>query len=81
MSLLMLHTVWARSAAELTALVPRPLLFKFATLTDRDSFYHNKKMLKGTKIYISESLTPAHVLLSKRAKDIYGATKAWVSVG
>jgi hypothetical protein len=70
-----------RSAAELTAHGPRPILVKFVTLTDRDSFYHNKKMLKGTKIFISESLTPARVSLLKRAKDMYGATKAWSSGG
>jgi hypothetical protein len=70
-----------RSAAELAAHGPRPVLVKFANLTDRDSFYQNKKMLKGTKIFISESLTPARVSLLKRAKDVYGATKAWSSGG
>jgi hypothetical protein len=70
-----------RSAAELTTCGPRPVLVKFANLTDRDFFYHNKKMLKGTKIYISESLTPARGSLLKRAKDVHGATKAWSSGG
>jgi outer membrane murein-binding lipoprotein Lpp len=69
-----------RSAAELTARGPRPILVKFNTVTDRDSFYHNKKQLKGSNIFISEYLTPARVSLLKRVKDVYGATKAWKKV-
>jgi hypothetical protein len=45
-----------RSAAEVAARGPRPLLVKFNTLSERNSVYNAKKLLKSSKTSISEDI-------------------------
>lgn len=67
-----------RSAAEAAkAKGPRPLLVRFTTTSWRDLTWLNKKNLKGTKIFMSESLTKFRQDLLLRAKEKFGPKNAW----
>ena len=60
---------------------PRAIVVKLARYNTRNKIMRNRKMLKGTKMFINELLTPQTRGLLKRAKDLtfqaYWVKSAW----
>ena len=54
---------------------------KFSKCNVRKRILFNNKKLKGSNISITESLTPKHMEILKKAKLVRGFTNAWTSDG
>ena len=50
----------------------RPVIVKFVRYNDQRKIYINKKLLKGTKVSITETLTAHRVAKLKEAKEKFG---------
>ena len=50
----------------------RPVIVKLVWYNDQRKIYTNKKLLKGTKVSITESLTAQRVAKLKEAKEKFG---------
>ena len=59
----------------------RPIIVKFATYNKRRSVFKNKKLCKGSKIALTESLTYMKVRLLNAAKKRFGKENVWTSDG
>lgn len=59
---------------------PRPLVLQFYRRWTRDTVFTNKKQLKGTRIVITELLTPENLQLFKKAREIFNQ-QAWTYNG
>ena len=59
----------------------RPVIIKFVRYNDQKRIYENKKLLKGTKVSIAESLTAQRVLKLKKSKEKYGFENIWSNDG
>lgn len=60
---------------------PRPIIVKFNSYLDRKKVWTSKKLLKGTKTFISESLTKRRAALYKRARESFGGKQVWTRDG
>lgn len=49
---------------------PRPIIIKFVSYTQREAIYRAKKHLKGTKLLITESLTPTRMSIYREAQQM-----------
>jgi hypothetical protein len=70
-----------RTAAQIAELGPRPILVNFGSLYYRDKVFKSRSSLRGTKIYVSESLTKPRYELLRRAKELVGNKNAWSAEG
>ncbi|KAB0798056.1 hypothetical protein PPYR_09049 [Photinus pyralis] len=59
----------------------RPIIVKFTTYIVRHSVWGNKKMLKGTRYVISESLTKKRLEMYKKAQEIFSRRSTWTQDG
>ena len=59
----------------------RPAIVKFVRYNDQRKIYENKKLLKGTKVSITESLTAYRVAKLKEAKEQFGFKILWSNDG
>lgn len=59
---------------------PRPLAVEFCTQWMRDIVFYNKKLLKGTKVMVTELLIEENLKLFKKVKNIMGKS-AWTYRG
>lgn len=59
----------------------RPIIVKFCSYRTRSKLWLNKKLLKGTKKLITESLTIKRIELLNEAKKIFSQTNVWTSDG
>lgn len=59
----------------------KPITVKFQHYTDKMLVIKNKKLLKNSKIFISEDLTKQRVLLLNEARGKFGKTKVWTLHG
>ncbi|KAF4522794.1 hypothetical protein B566_EDAN014838 [Ephemera danica] len=68
-----------RNAATILAKGPRPIHVKFTTFLKKSLLFAAKKDLKnsGSKIFVSECLTPTRRSLLERARDKWGPRNAW----
>ena len=55
----------------------RPVFVKFVRYNDQKKIYTNKKLLKETKVSITESLTKQRVAKLKEAEEKYGSKNVW----
>lgn len=55
----------------------RPMIVKFSHYHKREEVFNNKKLLKGSNVSITESLTQARLSLLKKCKDRYGNRSVW----
>ena len=60
---------------------PRAIIVKFARYNTRAAVYRAKKLLKNTKIMITESLTAQRMSVLKTAKNQFGPRNVWSSDG
>lgn len=58
----------------------RPIVVSFCRRWMRDHIYYRKKHLKGTKILLTELLTPANLKLFKDARKIF-TNSCWTTAG
>ena len=56
---------------------PRPMIVKFVSYQHRAKAFQEKRLLKGTGMGITESLTPARLALLKTAQQNPKVTSAW----
>ena len=68
-----------RNAATILAKGPRPIHVKFTTYLKKSHVFAAKKNFKnsGSKIFVSECLTPTRRSLLERARDKWGPRNAW----
>ena len=59
----------------------RPVIVKFVRYNNRKNIYINKKLLKGTKVSITKSLTAHRVAKLKEPKEEIGFKYAWSNNG
>ena len=59
----------------------RPVIVKFVRRNDGRKIYINKKLLKGTKVSITESLTACRIAKLKEAKGKFGFKNVWSNDG
>ena len=59
----------------------RPIIVKFVRYNVPRKIYINKKLLKGTKVSITESLTAHCVAKLKEAKEKFGFKNVWSNDG
>lgn len=59
----------------------RPMIVKFVSYRTRQKIFQEKKVLKGTKITITESLTARRTQLMKCAKERFGLKNVWTMDG
>ena len=59
----------------------RPVIVKFVRYNDRRKIYENKKLLKGIKVSITESLTAHRVAKLKEAVKKFGFNNVWSNGG
>lgn len=59
----------------------RPIIVRFLSYRKRKLVFDTKKLLKGKKIMISESLTPKRYDLLKKCYDVYGMNNCWTYDG
>ena len=60
---------------------PRPIIIKFVRCNDRKKIFDSKKMLKGKKIAITESLTVTLMKKLNEARERYNFKNVWTSDG
>lgn len=71
-----------RNAAEaVRAGRPRTIIIKLTRYIVRESIWENKKVLKGSGLLITESLTPERAKLLREAKEIAGFRNVWTHDG
>lgn len=59
----------------------RPLAVAFVNRWKRDRIFESKKMFKGTKVVISEMLSPEKLRLFKKVRDRVGVRECWTWKG
>ena len=59
----------------------RPVTVKFVQYNDRRKIYSNKKLLKGAKVSITESLIAQRVAKLKEVKEKFGFKNVWSNDG
>lgn len=59
----------------------RPIIVKFCSYRTRSKIWLNKRLLKGTKKLITESLTVKRIELLNEARKIFSQTNVWTSDG
>ena len=60
---------------------PRPIVVKFARRDDRLQVWKNKKLLKGSRTLITESLIRPRQLLFTEARALFKANNCWTREG
>ena len=60
---------------------PRAIIVKFTRYKDRHHVFRNKKLLKGTGISVTESLTVKRMEHLKKAREQNGFGNAWTQDG
>ena len=60
---------------------PRPIIVEFSTYNTRHEIFRNKKVLKGKRVSITESLTQKRVELLKKAREEHGFKSVWTQDG
>ena len=60
---------------------PRTIIVKFTQYKDRHHVFRNKKLLKGTGISVTESLTVKRMEHLKKAREQNGFGNAWTLDG
>jgi hypothetical protein len=70
-----------RTTAQISKMGPRPIMVTFGSLYFRDKVFSSKKSLRGTKLYICESLTRTRYELLQRAREVVGNKNAWSADG
>jgi cell division protein ZapA (FtsZ GTPase activity inhibitor) len=70
-----------RSVAQIAKMGPRPLMVQFGSLFFRDKVFAERRSLKGTKMYVCESLTRPRYELLQRVKEKVGTKNAWSANG
>ena len=60
---------------------PRAIIVKLARYNTRAAVFRAKKLLKNTKIMITESLTAQRMTVLKKAKNQFGPRNVWTSDG
>ena len=60
---------------------PRPIIIKFCSYRDRSKVFYNKKMLKGSGLTITESLTKTPIDLLNEVQGIVGQGNSWTIDG
>ena len=55
----------------------RPIMVKFISCSDRREIFNSKKRLKGTGVFITESLTAEIMRQLKNARDQFGFNNVW----
>uniref|UniRef100_A0A0A9VX54 LINE-1 type transposase domain-containing protein 1 n=1 Tax=Lygus hesperus TaxID=30085 RepID=A0A0A9VX54_LYGHE len=68
-------------AKNTTTLKPRPVIVSFDTLSARNHIIANKKLFKGSGIFICEDLTPTRRRLYRDLLAIHGPKNVWSSHG
>lgn len=70
-----------RTAADIVKEGSRPIIVKFVSYASRALVFKQKVKLKGTKIFITESLTKHRLQLYKMTKEKFGIRNVWTSDG
>jgi hypothetical protein len=70
-----------RTVAQIAKMGPRPIMVNFGSLHFRDKVFSEKRSLRGSKMYICESLTRPRYELLLRAKEVAGNKNAWSADG
>lgn len=70
-----------RSAADIVTSGNRPIIIKFVRFHVRDCVCRSRKLLKGTKMLVTESLTAARKELLNLARDRLGVRNVWTQEG
>ena len=60
---------------------PRAIIVKFTRCKDRHHVFRNKKLLKGTGISVTESLTVKRMEHLKKAREQHGFGNVWTLDG
>ena len=60
---------------------PRPIILSLISYAQKKELYDNKKKLKGTKIFISESLTQSRCALYEKCIERFGKNNCWTYDG
>lgn len=60
---------------------PRPIIVKFLSYRVREAIFTKKRVLKGSRISISEDLTRLRAQLLRKAQDTFGKRNVWTSDG
>ena len=60
---------------------PRAIIVKFALYKDRHRVFRNKKLLKGSSISVTESLTQKRMEHLKKAREQHGFANVWTQMG
>ena len=60
---------------------PRAIIVKFTRYKDRHHVFRNKKLLKGTGISVTESLTLKRMAQLKKAREQHGFANVWTLDG
>ena len=68
-------------AANAQRKTPRPIVVKFARRDDRYRVWNNKKVLKGSRTLITESLIRPRQILFTEARAIFKVNNSWTSDG
>ena len=55
----------------------RPIIVKFISYNDHREIFNNKKQLKGTSAFITESLTTERMRQLKIARNLFGFKGVW----
>jgi hypothetical protein len=66
-----------RTAAQIAKMGPRPVMVHFGSLYFRDKAFTSKRNLRGTKLFVCESLTRSRYELLQRAREVAGTKNAW----
>lgn len=70
-----------RTAAQVVAEGHKPIIIKFISYRVRERVWKNKKMLKGTGILVTESLTVKRLKLYREVQEIVGKRRCWTMDG
>jgi hypothetical protein len=70
-----------RTTAQIAESGPRPIMVQFGSLFFRDKVFMERRSLRGTKMYISESLTRSRYQLLQRVREKVGLKNAWSASG
>ena len=60
---------------------PRAVIVKFASYNTRKRIFLNKKLLKGTRVSITESLTAKAIRILKEASEKHQFCNVWTADG
>lgn len=70
-----------RTMAEAVTSGKRPIIIKFLRYQDRDQVWKAKRILKGTGLLITESLTSTRHRLLQEARERFGVRNVWTQDG